>query len=67
LLPEVFDVVVTLPVHDDCTVNFENRSYGVPFRLCGLSVEFADVRKSCGWFTRATWRLNILAAAGDDY
>ena len=39
LLPEVFDVVVTRPVHDDCTVNFENRSYSVPFRLCGLSVE----------------------------
>ena len=39
LLPEVFDVVVTRPVHDDCTVNFENRGYSVPFRLCGLSVE----------------------------
>ena len=32
-------MVVTRPVHDDCTLNFENRSYSVPFRLCGLSVE----------------------------
>jgi transposase len=39
LLPEVFDVAVTRTVHRDCTVNFENRSYSVPFRLCGLSVE----------------------------
>ena len=39
LLPEVFDGAVTRPVHTDCTVNFENRTYSVPFRLCGLAVE----------------------------
>ena len=31
ILPEPFDVVVTRPVHKDCMVNFENRSYPVPF------------------------------------
>ena len=30
-LPEVFDIVVTRPVHGDCQVSFENHSYGVPF------------------------------------
>jgi transposase len=39
LLPEVFDVVATRVVHKDCTVNFEDRAYSVPFRLCGLAVE----------------------------
>jgi len=39
LLPEVFDVVATRIVHTDCTVNFEDRTYSVPFRLCGLAVE----------------------------
>ena len=38
-LPEVFDVAVTRRVQKDCTVHFEGRSYSVPFRLCGLSVE----------------------------
>ena len=38
-LPEVFDVAVTRRVQKDCTVNFEGRSYSVPFRLCGLMVE----------------------------
>lgn len=39
LLPEPFDVVVTRPVHADSTVNFEGRSYSVPFTLVGLTVE----------------------------
>jgi transposase len=39
LLPEVFDVAVTRVVQKDCTVNFEGRSYSVPFLLCGLDVE----------------------------
>src|SRR5512143_252838 len=39
LLPEVFDVAVTRPVHTDCTVNFEGRTYSVPFVLCGRRVE----------------------------
>ena len=39
LLPEVFDMALTRPVHKDCTVNFEGRTYSVPFRLCGLRVE----------------------------
>src|SRR5512147_2597681 len=39
LLPEVFDVAVTRVVQRDCTVNFEGRTYSVPFVLCGLAVE----------------------------
>jgi transposase len=39
LLPSVFDVAVTRPVHKDCTVNFENRTYSVPFVLVGRQVE----------------------------
>lgn len=39
ILPEVFDVAVTRSVHKDCTVNFEDRSYSVPFVLLGRQVE----------------------------
>lgn len=39
LLPEPFDVVVTRPVHRDCMVRFEDRSYAVPFELVGQRVE----------------------------
>jgi transposase len=39
ILPEPFDLVLTRTVHRDCTVNFEGRSYSVPFVLCGLTVE----------------------------
>ena len=39
ILPEVFDVAVSRPVYKDCTVNFENHTYSVPFRLVGLCVE----------------------------
>ena len=39
ILPEPFDVVVTRPVHHDCMVNFENRSYPVPFAHVGRTVE----------------------------
>jgi transposase len=39
LLPEPFDVAVTRPVHKDCTVSFEGRTYSVPFVLCGRVVE----------------------------
>lgn len=39
ILPEPFDVVVTRPVHKDCMVYFENRSYPVPFIHVGKTVE----------------------------
>lgn len=39
ILPEPFDVVVTRPVHKDCMVYFENRSYPVPFVHVGKTVE----------------------------
>lgn len=39
LLPEPFDVVVTRPVNRDCTVQFEGRTYAVPFVHVGSRVE----------------------------
>jgi transposase len=39
LLPEPFDLVKTVPVHKDCMVHFEGRSYAVPFLWTGSTVE----------------------------
>src|SRR5204863_1960419 len=39
LLPEPFDTVKTAPVHKDCIVHFEGRSYAVPFVCVGRDVE----------------------------
>lgn len=39
ILPELFDVVVSRPVHKDATVNFEGRTYSVPFRLARKTLE----------------------------
>jgi hypothetical protein len=39
ILPEPFDLALTRAVQRDCTVNFEGRSYSVPFVLTGLQVE----------------------------
>jgi transposase len=39
LLPEPFDTVKTAPVHKDCIVHFEGRSYAVPFLCVGREVE----------------------------
>ena len=44
LLPEPFDVAVTRPVHKDCMVNFEGRSYSVPFQYVGRRVEVRGCR-----------------------
>jgi transposase len=39
LLPAPFDLVKTAPVHKDSTVQFEGRSYVVPFAYTGREVE----------------------------
>lgn len=39
ILPEPFDIAVTRPVHKDCMVRFEERSYPVPFEWVGQRVE----------------------------
>jgi len=39
ILPEPFDVVVTRTVHRDCTVQFEGRTYAVPFVYVDRPVE----------------------------
>ena len=38
-LPEPFDLVRTCPVHKDCSVRFEGRTYAVPFAYVGRCVE----------------------------
>ena len=38
-LPEPFDTVKTAPVHKDCTVHFEGRTYIVPFIYSGRAVK----------------------------
>jgi hypothetical protein len=39
LLPEPFDLVMTVPVHKDCVAHFEGRSYVVPFVYAHRTVE----------------------------
>jgi transposase len=39
LLPEPFDMVKTAPVHKDCAIHFEGRTYIVPFIYAGRAVE----------------------------
>jgi hypothetical protein len=39
VLPEPFDIVVSRPVHKDCTIRFEDRCYAVPFAYVGKRVE----------------------------
>jgi transposase len=38
-LPEPFDLVRTCPVHKDCSIRFEGRTYIVPFKYVGQQVE----------------------------
>jgi hypothetical protein len=39
LLPEPFDLVKTVPVHKDCAIHFEGRTYVIPFTYVGREVE----------------------------
>jgi transposase len=45
-LPEPFDLVKTVPVHKDCMVHFEGRSYAVPFLFSGRAVEVRGCSQS---------------------
>lgn len=45
-LPEPFDLTVTRRVNRDCTVQFEGRSYSVPFQHVGLQVEIRGCASS---------------------
>ncbi len=38
-LPEPFDIALTRRVSPECTITFEGRTYSVPFRFIGQSVE----------------------------
>lgn len=69
ILPSVFDVAVTRPVHKDCTVNFESRTYSVPFRLvkkevevrgCAETVQIVDEGRVVAEHPRHTERLLVL-------
>ena len=39
ILPEPFDLVKTCPVHKDCTLRFEGRTYAVPFEYAYKTLE----------------------------
>lgn len=39
LIPEPFDVIRDCPVHKDCTIRFDGRTYAVPFRYVGQRLE----------------------------
>ncbi|MCP3902646.1 MAG: IS21 family transposase [Planctomycetes bacterium] len=58
-LPEPFDVAVARPVHKDCTVRFEGRSYVVPFAYCGETVEVRGCAGIVQVVDRATGRLLV--------
>ena len=45
-LPEPFDLAVTRRVNRDCTVQFEGRSYSVPFQHVGREVEIRGCASS---------------------
>jgi len=45
-LPEPFDLAVTRRVNRDCTVQFEGRSYSVPFQHVGREVEIRGCARS---------------------
>jgi hypothetical protein len=39
LMPQPFDVIRHCPVHKDCTIRFDGRTYAVPFRYVGQRLE----------------------------
>lgn len=45
-LPEPFDLVKTAPVHKDCSIHFEGRTYIVPFTYAGREVEVRGCSES---------------------
>jgi hypothetical protein len=57
LLPVPFDLTATRTVQRDCTVNFEGRTYTVPFVLCGLQVEVRGCTQ-----TVQVWHDGVVAA-----
>jgi transposase len=58
-MPEPFDVAVARPVHKDCTVRFEGRSYVVPFAYCGDTVEVRGCAGTVQVVDRTTGRLLV--------
>lgn len=58
-MPEPFDVAVARPVHKDCTVRFEGRSYVVPFAYCGETVEVRGCAGTVQVVDRATAHLLV--------
>jgi len=58
-MPEPFDIAVTRPVHKDCTVRFEGRTYVVPFAYCGESVEVRGCAGTIQVVDRSTGRLLV--------
>ena len=63
-MPEPFDIAVTRPVHKDCTVRFEGRTYVVPFAYCGDSVEVRGCAGTVQVVDRLTGRLLVTYPRG---
>ncbi len=38
-MPQPFDMIRDCPVHKDCTIRFDGRTYAVPFRYVGQRLE----------------------------
>lgn len=53
ILPEPFDLVKTCPVHKDCTLRFEGRTYSVPFEYAHKRLEV----RGCSGFLQIVDRL----------
>lgn len=58
-MPEPFDIAVPRPVHKDCTVRFEGRTYVVPFAYCGETVEVRGCAGTVQVVDRITGRLLV--------
>lgn len=58
-MPEPFDIAVQRPVHKDCTVRFEGRTYVVPFAYCGGTVEVRGCAETVQVLDRETGRLLV--------
>lgn len=56
-LPEPFDLVRTCPVHKDCTLRFEGRTYSVPFEYAYKKLE---VRGCSGFIQIADRRTGVV-------
>ena len=56
-LPEPFDLIKQCPVHKDCTIRFEGRTYAVPFEYVHKTVEVRGCSDTVQIVDRRTGRV----------